>query len=319
MTYKSLADEEENVVPRVCVFGRPKTGKSLLVGKLAERFNLIWFDLENGHEVLFQLPKEWQRRISLIKVPDTSSYPIAVETMLKVIKATGPVEICHEHAKVGCAICRRKEVDAAKNTDSTQNDDIHDHYFATYNPLEIDKDTIVVVDSDTQLADSGIAHVTKNQKDEYKLDWDDWGKLGRLMHIFHSHVQNSKIQLAIISHETEAEEEGSKKKTIVPVAGTRRFSSNVSKVFSSVVYCEKKNKKHVFASSSEYKTNVLTGSRSGIAIEDMEEPSLIPLFRPEEFPQLVRKSSEPKKPTTTAGGQNTNEVLERLKAKSASK
>jgi phosphoenolpyruvate-protein kinase (PTS system EI component) len=38
---------------RIIIYGAPKTGKSQLAGKLAEYYNIIWVDMENGHEVLF--------------------------------------------------------------------------------------------------------------------------------------------------------------------------------------------------------------------------------------------------------------------------
>ena len=42
----------------VLVFGPPKCGKTQLVGQLATRFNLVWFDLENGSATLHKLPQE---------------------------------------------------------------------------------------------------------------------------------------------------------------------------------------------------------------------------------------------------------------------
>ena len=135
----------------ILLFGPPKSGKSLLAGKLASHKNLLWFDLEGGHNVLFQLPPEQQERIELIDLPDTRGYPIAIETMLKVIKGT-KVDICEKHGKVGCAICRK---DSAP--------------FVTVELNALDNDTVVVVDSLTQLTNSAIAHITKNQPEDYKL------------------------------------------------------------------------------------------------------------------------------------------------------
>ena len=56
---------------RCLIYGGPKTGKTLLAGKLAEHYKLIWIDLENGHDTLFQLPQEWKERIEIISLPDT--------------------------------------------------------------------------------------------------------------------------------------------------------------------------------------------------------------------------------------------------------
>lgn len=242
------------------VYGPPKTGKSLLVGELAEAFNLIWFDLENGVSTLLQLPKEWQERIELISIPDTRSYPVAIETALKVIKG-GPCKICETHGKVGCPVCT-KEARA----------------FTEVHLNNIKPDTIVVFDSLTQLTNSAIAHITKGQPDDYKLQYDDWGNLGKLMDIFLSHVQQAPFNVVCISHETEAEMEDGKLK-IVPTAGTRNFSRNTAKYFGHVVYANIAVNKHKFTSSTTGILNTVAGSRSSIATEKMEKASLVSIFK----------------------------------------
>lgn len=261
-----LSTKQASKTHRVMIFGAPKSGKSLIAGKLAEHFKLIWIDMENGHEVLFQLPEEWQERIELITLPDTRSYPIAIETCLKLVK--GAVNICEEHGKVACMAC--KKVDAP-----TVDIDLNN----------LDSDTIVVFDSITQLANSAIANITRNQPDEYKLDWDDWGNQGKLLDIFFSHIQQGKYNCICISHEIEAETEG-KKTVLVPVAGTRNNSRNVAKYFDDVVYAERKNKGHAFSSSTTASTTVLTGSRSNVALEVIKADSLLPIFKPEAFVQV---------------------------------
>ena len=245
---------------RVLVFGPPKSGKSLLVGQLASDFNLLYFDLENGHDVLFQLPASSQERIELISIPDTRSFPIAIETCLKVIKG-GAGTICAAHGKWNCALCKKDSLPAQ--------------------PVELGAlplDTIVVFDSLTQLTNSAIAHITKNQPEDYKLDYDDWRNLGTLMDTFLSHVQQAKFHVVCISHETETEMEDGKTK-LVPTAGTRNFSRNTAKYFDEVIYCEVKNKKHIAASSTTYSNNILTGSRSGTVLEDSASASLVKIFQ----------------------------------------
>lgn len=250
---------------RVLIFGAPKSGKSQLAGDLAEFYNLTWIDMENGHEVLFKLPKEWQQRVELISIPDTRDFPIAIETCLKLVRK--PVDICDAHGKVDCMLCKKQD--------------------APYVHLDLNKltsDDVVVFDSLTQLSNSAIAHITKKEADDYKLDYDDWGNLGKLLDIFLSALQQAHYNVIVISHEIEAETEG-KKKTLVPVGGTRNFSRNVAKYFDHVVYAERKNKKHVFASSTEYATNILTGSRTDVVMENASKPSLLAIFKPEIYEQ----------------------------------
>ena len=251
---------------RVMLFGAPKVGKSQLAGELAEKFNLVWVDMESGHDTLFKLDPEWQERIEVIDLPDTRSYPIAIETVLKMVK--GKVSVCEEHGKCSCLICKRKEapvVDIDLNS--------------------LGSDTVVVFDSATQLSNSAISNITKNQPDDYKLNYDDWGNLGKLLDIFFSHIQQAKYNVVVISHEIEAETEG-KKKTLVPVAGTRNFSRNVAKYFDHVVYAERKNKKHMFSCSTTYSTTILAGSRTDADMEgkDGSKPSLLSIFSPVDTP-----------------------------------
>ena len=257
-----LSQKSASKSHRALLFGPPKSGKTQLAGKLSEEFNLIWFDLENGVDTLLKLPIEQQERIEVITLPDTRSYPIAIETMLKVIKGSRS-EICEKHGKVNCSICKKDN--------------------SPFNIVELSTlplDTIVVVDSLTQLTNSAISHITKNQADDYKLNYDDWGNLGKLMDTFLSHVQQAPFNIICISHETETEMEDGKMK-LVPTAGTRAFSRNTAKYFDEVIYCEVKNKKHIAGSSTLYNGNILTGSRTGSVLESQAEASLIPIFKGE--------------------------------------
>jgi len=290
---------------RVLIFGGPKTGKSQLAGELSEYYNLIWVDMENGHEVLFKLPTAWQERIELIALPDTRSYPIAIETVLKMVK--GKVSICEEHGKVGCMVCKRAAKDTEGEAGATVEVDLP----------SLGHNDVVVFDSLTQLSNSAIAFITKNEPDDYKLDYNDWGNLGKLLDIFLSHIQQAGYNVIVISHEIEAETEG-KKKTLVPVGGTRNFSRNIAKYFDHVVYAERKNKKHVFASSTGYATNILTGSRTDAIMEGSEKPSLLTIFKPELYPSIDKRSSKTAvtaTPTTKTSTQKASSILERLKNK----
>lgn len=248
---------------RMIVYGAPKTGKSKLAGGLAEKFNLLWFDLENGKDTLFQLPDEWQGRIEVVSLPDSKSYPIAIETMLKVIKGA-PVSVCEEHGKVSCPICMK---DGAPATLVELN--------------KLDETWVVVIDSLTQLTNSAISNITKGKPDDYKMQTDDWGNLGKLMDAFLSHVQAARYNVVCISHETAVEMQDGKEK-LVPTAGTRNFSRNTAKYFDEVVYCQMLNKKHTFGSSSTYANSIVTGSRGNFSLENSLEPKLLDFFYPDE-------------------------------------
>ena len=291
-----LSTHKHSATHRVLVYGAPKSGKTQLAGALAEHFNLIWIDMENGHETLFKFPQEWQERIELIDLKDTPSYPIAIETVLKIIKGDA-IEVCELHGKCACMICKREG--AATSS-------VHLN--------SVSPDTIVVFDSLTQLTTSAINNITKSKPDDYKLQTDDWGNLAKLIEIFLSTIQQARYNCVVISHEIEAETEG-KKRTLVPVAGSRNSSRNSAKAFDHVIYAERKNKKHVFASSTQYATNILTGSRTDVVMEGDSAPSLLSIFKPELYAATAEKIQVEAKVQADTPASSTSNILARLRDK----
>lgn len=270
---------------RVLLFGPPKSGKTQLAGELANEFNLIWFDLENGVDTLKKLPLAQQERIEVISLPDTRSFPIAIETCLKAIRGTKG-SICEAHGKWVCVTCSKASshaIDIELNT--------------------LGLDTIVVFDSLTQLTNSAIAHITKNQVDDYRMQYEDWANLGKLMDTFLSQIQQAPFHIVCISHETEVEMEDGKQK-LVPTAGTRNFSRNTAKYFDEVIYCEVKNKKHVAASSTTYSGNILTGSRSGLTLEAQSNASLMSVFKG----AAINTSNQPTSTENTPASKAVNDL-----------
>lgn len=261
-------EAESNLSKRILVYGPPKSGKTELVGRLAEERNLIWFDLENGSDTLKKLPFEWKNRIELIKINDNSSYPMAIETCIKVIKGN-ECFICEPHGKVQCPKCFDIKDKVSKNGAHITR--------VCLNELRA-TNTVVVFDSLTQLKDSAICNITKDKPDDYTLTQANWGNLGTIMNVFLSHVQTSPCDIVCISHEVSTELEDGKEK-IVPQAGTRNFSRTCAKYFSDVIYCEVANRAHKYASSTIYKNNILTGSRDGIVLESMAAPKLLDILR----------------------------------------
>lgn len=254
-----LTDKQPSATHRVLIFGAPKSGKTQLAATLASKYKVIWFDLENGYGTLLKLPRNQQENIELISLPDSKTFPIAVETMLKVI--TGKeTKICEEHGKVSCPVCTK---DSKPST--------------TVCLSELDGNTVVVIDSLTQFTNSAIAFITKNQPDDYKMQFDDWGNLRAVVEKFLSQVQQARYNVVCISHEEEVEMEDGRKK-IVPVCGSSKSSRNTAKYFDHVVYCEVKNKKHVSASSTTFANNIVTGSRTDFVMEQAVEPTLLDLF-----------------------------------------
>lgn len=254
-----LSGLKEDPIKHIMLFGGPKTGKTRKVGELAKYKKLIWFDLERGFSTLFQLGAELQENIELIHIPDTRAIPMAIETMLKVIKGN-KVTICEKHGKVTCPICTKDSLPSI---------------IVELNAL--DKDTCVVVDSCTQLTNSAIANITKLQPDDYKLEYDDWAHLGKLMDTFFSYVQAAPFNVICISHENEVQLVD-KTQRLVPVGGTTKFSRNVAKYFDEVIYARVVNGKHTFASSTASDNQVLTGSRANVDLGKTPDANLIVMW-----------------------------------------
>lgn len=254
-----LIDKKVSKTHRVLVYGEPKSGKTELAARLSEKYKILFIDLENGYETLLKMPVSWQQNVEIVSIPDTKVFPIAIETVLKIVTGQ-PVEVCDEHGKVGCAICKK---DSLPTTRVCLN--------------ELTDDWIVIVDSLTQLSNSAMNHLTKGQVDTYKPEWTDYRNQGQLLDKFLSQVQQAKYNIVCVTHVVETELEDGRKK-LVPVCGTTAFSRNTAKYFDHVVYCEVKNKKHNFASSTTYANNVLTGSRTDISLESVDNPSLLAIF-----------------------------------------
>ena len=248
----------------VMIFGISKSGKSTLTAKLAAAgYKLIWLSLDNGHGVIFKLPKEAQSNIDIISLYDTRDFPVAIDTLRKLLKGDA-CDICAKHGVVGCSTCKKAGAD-----------------FTRYDLSKLGLDTIVVIDHVTQLTDSCIAALTKGKPVDYKLQLDDWGSLRFNMMAIMGYIQNANYNIICIAQEDEGEfADGSKK--MVPQVGSRSFANSVGSFFDTIVHCSVMNKKHRYGSSSTYSTSVLTGSREDVEIEKMAEPSLLPIFSGQE-------------------------------------
>lgn len=262
---KNLKEAPGTLRTTVCVFGAPKSGKSEAIARLAEAgFNLIWIDIENGWEVLLKLSPEAQKRVTLLRLPDSKGWPIAIKSLLRLVKGN-KLLVCEEHGAAevaGCPVCRKEgkpmtEIELGK----------------------LDANTIVVIDSGTQLSTSAMNHITQNKPDDYKPERDDWGNLGKLLDGVLSYVQAGRFHCIVTAHETELEMDDGKVK-LVPSIGTRNFARNCAKYFSHIVHTEVKNRGHIAASGTTYAPNVLTGSRTDVKLEDAKtEYKLAEIFR----------------------------------------
>lgn len=266
----NLNDYNQNTKTKALVYGAPKSGKTALVGKLAEHFTLHWFDLESGIKTLLNpaiLAVEHRKNVKVISIPDHRLFPVAIDTVRDVFRG-GLKSICSAHGKINCPTCTKanapsESIDIAK----------------------LGSNDILVIDSLSQLARSAmnrvtLAEISKPNGDEYKPSYTDYARQGALLEQVLSIIQVLDINVVVISHELESESlEGREK--IVPVAGTRNASLTVGKYFDAVIYCAIVNKQHRAYGSSTYSPTIVTGSRLPIDIDNGKEGaiSLLPLFK----------------------------------------
>jgi len=267
----SLTKIKDDMRQRVIIYGPPKAGKTELVSKLALKYNLLWFDLEQGYEPLFKLPLEAQERIRIVRLPDTKDNPVAIKTMLNVVTGAAGT-ICEKHGEWKCGIC-------SKNPEA-EKEEIH--------LRALDETWIVVIDSLTQLVDSALNHVRGNTPDLTKSDWDHWAAQGILISKVLGAFQQMGVNVCVISHDVEVEQEDGTVK-LVPVSGTRNASRNTGRFFGHVVYMRVSNMKHNVGSATTYLNKILTGSRLDVEIEKMGEVSLLPFFDPDDPVNLEAK------------------------------
>jgi hypothetical protein len=139
------------------------------------------------------------------------------------------------------------------------------------------RDTIVVWDNISQLSDSYLSLICKGKPVDYKLQLDDWGSLRFHLLKALTDFQQAPYNLVAICHCVE-EETVDKQKKIMPAVGSSTFSPKVGGYFDHVVYCHVMNMAHKFGSMSTYKANVITKSRTDVAIEKMKVADLAPFF-----------------------------------------
>jgi AAA domain len=279
-----LSEYQDNMSTKVLVYGPPKAGKTDLVGQLAEVFTLHWLDLEHGIRTLLnkeRFNQAWLKNVNYFNIPDHVEYPIAITTVQEILKG-GLKKICQDHGVPACARCQKdpkgrwSEVDIMKFTS---------------------KD-ILVIDSATQLGRSAINKSAlkgiQAKGPDYKFERDDFGAQGRALDLVFNKFQVLPINIAVISHEMDGEKEPDKAEKLVPISGTANHSKTVSKYFDELAYCYVQNGRHRVANSTTFRPGVQTGGRSGVKLDTMEVPSLVPLFDPSRYEEFAaRKAGKP--------------------------
>jgi hypothetical protein len=233
--------------------------------KLPEVKRIFWIDGENGAETLLHmgLTSEQMDKIILYRIPDTRDTPRFMETVLRMFSSREEIIICDEHGKVACVECQDKITKKFTGTPFCLKDCTHDD--------------LVVIDSGSQLGDSGLNMACVGKPVDYKPGWDEYGLQGKWLGDILSTMQAAHYtNFIMISHHIPIEEEhnGVKRDKLYPLVGTKAFCSKVGKYFGTVIYTEIKMGKHAAGSSSTYKTDTITGSRVNAVLEKSPELSM---------------------------------------------
>lgn len=254
--------EDEFNTMRCLIFGMSKSGKTTLAASLAAKYHLIWIDVENALETLVKLPVELKQNIDVIKIPDSASNPCACNTIMNLFKFR-KANICFNHGIINCGLCSK--TGRMQAVDLTNLDPKRD---------------IVVIDGLTQIGNSVFAYVLRDKAFDFKPGYDEFGEAKRYTNYIASSIQAAPFNLIMTATPTEVTLEDNRTK-LVPEFGSSTMSQSIMAKFSTVVYTDVVNRQHKAFSSSTASGSVVTGSRSGQAIENLSELSLIPIF--EEF------------------------------------
>lgn len=257
---------------RVIIMGGPKTGKTAQIGTLANTFKLLFWDLENGKDVLLNhCTDEQLENIEYISLKDTYSNPCAVHTLLKAyVESNGKGWVCDDHSKWKCPLCTSKS---------------HEFFQIDLPSMTPENGWIHVFDSGTQFALSALQNLCNvngiklhNAQADDKVSFSLWKGQGATIDMFLSQLQSSPYHICMTAHEHEVTFQDKSMK-LVPAMGTRNYAVNVSKYFDTVIRVSKKMKKHVVESTTASSMNADTGGRRTI---DLSLPGneLADFFRP---------------------------------------
>lgn len=265
---------------KVCIFGAPLSGKTTLIGELAEKgFHLIFIDVAAEGTALLKLSQAAQDRITYVPVLSTSETPMAHNTVDKLVRG-GIFRLCGSHGRVNCPGCIK-----AGSTD----------WMEVNIPIartEETKNTIVVIDNMSTVSQAIACNVQKGktliapipemeketvQRVAEKEAFEDYRIQGAYLNRLLSFIQTSQYHCIVTAHEVEATVESGGTK-LVPFIGTTNYSANVSRFFGHVLYTQVVNGKHKVLSTTTSSNKVVCGSRLGLNLDKETVFSIAPIF-----------------------------------------
>ena len=239
----------ENSPQRILIYGPPKCGKSVAAGMLAKYFRVIYIDIENAVSALKNnIPEQFQENIDYYKLNDSQDNPVAIKLLPDIMKGKA-VTMCARHSKAACMDCRKAGL--APETIQLSN---------------VTTNTVVVLDSFTQLTDSVMGLVGADLDLDDKFQYDHWGEVGRRLNNLMSTIQVAPYHIVAISHE-QIVTMPNKVEKLVPTLGTRNTSKSVGRYFDHLVRMDVRNRDFKSYSAQGSQVNALVGSRSNLDMD----------------------------------------------------
>jgi len=251
---------------RLMVFGSPSTGKTRLVGELTAQFKLLWLDLDQGVDTLYQtLPDEQLANIEYIPILDTADDPISCNTVSKMMAAVRTKTdhyICTDHSTWDCVKCKAKRAE---------------FFTINFSKLTPADGWVIVIDSGTHFSESCLQRILVNSKiDPTKAGKEDKATFGvymgqgAMLHKALTDIQNSGLNVVMTAHEWEVDMPDKSKK-LVPSMGTRKFAPTVVSYFSNLIRTAQVNRNYKIESANASSLNADVGGHINL---DLNKPDV---------------------------------------------
>lgn len=273
--------------PKTLIYGEPKSGKTLMVGRLAATRKLVILDNEGGAKTLLapeNLDPKHRGNVNLIAFPDTKVYPISSVSIRQILSlpASFVHNLCHKHGAHNCKKCGKDFTPFSLQKDV------------------IDANAILVIDTLSQMTSSYIEYIRAEAnrqlipnlqaldldnkssmdkfKDDEKFDYGDWNHLANLCFELLQAIQAAPYEIIAITHPTMVKhEDGSLKLT--PSMGSDKFTVKVARHFDNVIFAEVKLGKYTYSSMPGL-ANAVVGSRYGIDVSKVDSKKHYSILEP---------------------------------------
>ena len=255
---------EKPLPVRMNIYGAPGTGKTFMVGKLADKFKLHYISAENGHQTFSDpacVSVAARPNVAIYKIADTNTQPRAY-SFLHNLLLTGSVTACEAHGATGCVACASAG--------------LKDYKFSL---SSLGMNDILIIDSWSQVDRSVRARLAA----KHKVDWES--ESAKDMHgsnnmlRFYDAVRMSLTDLCtriqainstnviVITHTTDTSKLNEKGQVavqgkIVPAGGSAKFAETNAGYFSEVLFSYVENGRFKVTCDPRYSPYHAAKSRS---------------------------------------------------------